>query len=89
VDLSGSRLTAAANAHGELRAALGSLSRQGRVLVEKCIVGRMPMEEAVRLRPLAQWLGASNTLRNRCNKAFVVLRDALDKLAEVFHLPEG
>lgn len=89
VDVDGSRLRGAAAAHGELRLALGLLSRQGRVLVEKCVIGRMPMEEAVRLRPLAEWLGSGNTLRNRCNKAIVVLRDALDRLADSFHLPEA
>jgi hypothetical protein len=89
VDLSGSRLTAAAAAHGELRDALALLSRQGRVLVEKCIVGRMAMEEAVRVRPLAEWLGDGNIVRNKCKKAIVLLRDALDKLADAFHLPEA
>lgn len=89
VDVDGSRLRSAAMASGEMRDALGLLSRRGRVLVEKCVVGRMPMEEAVRLRPLAEWLGSANTLRNRCNKAVVLLRDGLDRLADAFHLPEG
>lgn len=89
VDVDGSRLRAAAAAHGEMRAALAMLSRQGRVLVEKCVVMRMPMEEAVRLRPLAEWLGNDKIVRNKCKKAIVLLRDALDRLADVFHLPEG
>ncbi len=89
IDLDGARLRSAAMAAGELREALALLSRQGRVLVEKCIVGGMSLESAVRVRPLAEWLGDDTTLRHRCKKAVVLLRDALDRLADAFHLPEA
>lgn len=86
VDVSGSRLTSAAMAAGRYREALERLSKCGRILVENCVVFGMPMEEAVRLRTVAMRLGAENTPKNRVSKALVIVRDALDLLADRFNL---
>lgn len=87
VDTDGARLGAAAAAVGKYRDAVGQLSRCGRILVENCVVGGMAMEDAVRLRVVAIRLGEDNTLKNRVTKAMLLTRDALDKLADSFHLP--
>lgn len=89
IDLDGNRLRAAANASGEYRAAISKLSRRGRILVENVVVLGTPLEQAVRLRSLRlSENDAETTIRNRCNKAMPILRDALDHLADIFGLPE-
>lgn len=86
VDVDGSRLRGAAVAFGQYREALEKLSKCGRVLVENVVVLGMPMEEAVRLRTVARRLGGSESLKWRAQQAMIVLRDALDHLADEFHL---
>lgn len=86
VDLSGARLRAAAAAFGEYREALEMLTRAGRVLVENVVVGSMAMEDAVRLRTVAHRMGATQDVDMRRTKAFVVLSEALEALADHFGL---
>lgn len=86
-DVDGSRLRAAAAAAGKYRAALETLSGSGRVLVESVVVLGMPIEEAVRIDRIARRLGGAAT-GWRAKKAMVLVRDALDHLADQFHLAE-
>lgn len=87
-DVDGSRLRAAAAAAGKYRAALATLSQSGRVLVEHVVVLGMPLEEAVCIRRIADRLGGEATAW-RAKKAMVLVRDALDHLADQFHLADG
>lgn len=87
VDTTGNRLRAAGVAFGRYREALESLTTAGRVLVENVIVRGMPMDEAVRLRTVAHRLGSTGNLDTRRTKAFVVVSEALELLAEHFGLP--
>lgn len=88
VDVDGSRLRAAAVAAGKYRAALETLSASGRVLVESVVVLGMPVEEAVCIGRIARRLGGEAT-GWRAKKAMVLVRDALDHLADQFHLADG
>lgn len=86
-DVDGSRLRAAATAAGKYRDALETLSQCGRLLVENVIVLGMPLEEAVRVRRVADRLGGAAAAW-RAKKAMVLVRDALDHLADQFHLAD-
>lgn len=87
VDTSGARLQAAAQAYGQYRDALETLTRAGRVLVENVVVGMMAMEDAVKLRTVAYRMEGLKTLDGQRKRAFVVLSEALDHLADHFRLP--
>jgi hypothetical protein len=89
VDLSGSRLTSAAAAAGKLRDKLELLSRCQRVLVENVIIAGVAMEDAVRLRSVANRLGDGDNVRWKCKQAIIILRDGLDHLADLFNIAEG
>lgn len=86
VDLSGGRLTAASSAWGEYQDALAKLSRWGRILVEKRVVEGRAMEEVAMLPALADAVGDCRA-KDRAKRAFAMLRDALDHLADGFGLP--
>lgn len=87
VDVSGARLRAAAQAFGEYRNALEGLTRAGRVLVENVVVGMVAMEDAVRMRTVAHRMEGLKTLDGQRKRAFTVLSEALDGLADHFGLP--
>lgn len=80
VDTSGSRLRSAAKAAGIVRAALEELSAAGRYLVENRVIHCKPMETVAGGRALARLLGDVSP-RKKCEKAVVLLLDALDELA--------
>lgn len=82
VDTSGARLRAAAKAAGIFRASLEELSATGRYLVENRVIHCKPMEAVVQGRALARLLGEVS-VRKRCEKAAVLLLDALDELADM------
>lgn len=89
VDVTGNRLQAAAAAFGEYRSALETLTRAGRILVENVVVMGMPMEDAVRLRTVAHRMGATQDLDTRRTKAFVVVCEALEQLADHFKVAQS
>ncbi len=86
VDTSGQRLQAAAKAYGEYRDALETLTRAGRVLVENVVVAGMAMEDAVQMRTVAHRMGTTQNPDTLRTKAFLVLGEALECLADHFGL---
>jgi hypothetical protein len=79
----GDRLASAASAAGEYRRAVGALTVGLRALVEHRVVLGRPMEEVVRLKPVVARVGTIS-IRKRCEKANVLVAEALDQLADLF-----
>lgn len=86
LDLSGNRLRAAGEAWASYQGALARLSPWGRYLVEKRVVEGRPMDEIVCSPSLADAVGAGGLGLKRKN-GIAILKDALNHLADVFHLP--
>lgn len=87
VDTTGARLRAASAAYGEYREAMEGLTTAGRVLVENVVVYGVAMEQAVRMRTVAHRLGGGEKdLRRKVDRALVVVSEALEALADHFHI---